>query len=178
MPPVLFDDLSVHEKHQLVFRAALRTTITVALVVAVYFLVPMDRAFGAATVSELVLGALVLVGVIAWQLRQIRRSVHPGARAVEAIAFTVPVYILLFATTYYLMAHANSTTFTAPFSRIDSMYFSVSVFTTVGFGDIVARAQAARVVVTCQMILNLVIVGLVLRLLVNAIKISRQQQAS
>ena len=178
MPTVLFDDLSVQEKRRVIVRAALRTTITVALVVAVYFLVPMDRAFGAATMAELVLAALVLVGVIAWQVRQIHRSEHPGARAVEAIAFTLPVYILLFATTYYLMERANATTFAQPLSRIDSMYFSVAVFTTVGFGDIAAKTQAARVVVTFQMILNLVIVGLVLRLLVNAIKISRQQQAS
>jgi hypothetical protein len=178
MPTVLFDDLSVQEKRRVVIRAALRTTITLAVVVAAYFLVPMDRAIGAATVSELVLAALVLVGVIAWQVRQIHRSEHPGARAVEAIAFTLPVYILLFATTYYLMERANATTFAQPLSRIDSMYFSVAVFTTVGFGDIAAKTQAARVVVTFQMILNLVIVGVVLRLLVNAIKISRQRQTS
>ena len=178
MPTVLFDDLSVHEKRRLVVRAALRTIITVALVVAVYFLAPMDRAISAVTVALLVLGVLVLVGVIAWQLRHVIRSEHPGARAVEAIAFTLPVYILLFATTYYLMERANATTFAQPLSRIDSMYFSVAVFTTVGFGDIAAKTQAARVVVTFQMILNLVIVGVVLRLLVNAIKISRQRQTS
>ena len=178
MPTVLFDDLSVHEKRRLVVRSALRTIITVVLVVAIYFLVPMDQALGAAIVTELALGVLVLFGVVAWQVRQIIRSEHPGVRAVEAFAFTLPVYILLFATTYYLMDHANATTFTQPLSRIDSMYFSVTVFTTVGFGDISAKAQAARVVVTCQMILDLVIVGLVLRLLVNAIKIGRQRQTS
>jgi hypothetical protein len=129
-------------------------------------------------VAELVLAALVLVGVIAWQLRQINRSEHPGARAVEAVAFTIPVYMLLFATTYYLMDHSNATAFTQPLSRIDSMYFSVSVFTTVGFGDIAARAQAARVVVTCQLILDIVIVGVVLRLLVNAIKTGRQRHTA
>ena len=84
----------------------------------------------------------------------------------------------MFATTYYLMDHANATTFTQPLTRIDSMYFSVSVFTTVGFGDITAKAQAARVVVTYQMILDLVIVGVVLRLLVSAVKIGRQRQIS
>jgi voltage-gated potassium channel len=178
MPTKNFDDLSVHEKRRLVARAALRTIVTVALVVAVYFLVPMDRAISAATVAELVLGVLVFFGVIIWQVRQISRSEHPGVRAVEALAFTLPVYILLFATTYYLMDHANATTFTQPLSRIDSMYFSVTVFTTVGFGDITAKARAARVIVTYQMILDLVIVGVVLRLVVNAIKIGRQRQTS
>lgn len=84
----------------------------------------------------------------------------------------------MFATTYYLMDHANATTFTQPLSRIDSMYFSVTVFTTFGFGDIAAKAQAARVIVTYQMIMDLVIVGVVLRLVVNAIKIGRQRQGS
>ena len=63
-------------------------------------------------------------------------------------------------------------------SRVDSMYFSVTVFTTVGFGDIAAKAQGARVIVTFQMILDLVIVGVVLRMVVNAIKIGRQRQTS
>ncbi len=178
MPTRHFDDLTVHEKSLLVARVALRTIITLALVVALYFLLPMDRAASAATVTELVLGILVLFAVIAWQVRQITRSRQPGVRAVEALSFSVPVYILLFATTYYLMDHANAATFGQPFSRIDSMYFSVTAFTTVGFGDITAKTQAARVIVTFQMMLDLVIVGVVLRLVVNAVKIGQQRQAS
>ncbi len=93
MPTVHFDDLSVHERRRLVARVALRTMFTVAMVVAVYLLVPMDRAISAATVTELLLGCLVLFGVITWQVRQIIRSEHPGVRAVEALALTLPVYI-------------------------------------------------------------------------------------
>ena len=88
------------------------------------------------------------------------------------------MYIFLFATTYYLMDHANAATFGQPFSRIDSMYFSVTAFTTVGFGDFTAKTQTARVIVTFQMMLDLVIVGVVLRLVVNAVKIGKQRQAS
>jgi hypothetical protein len=58
------------------------------------------------------------------------------------------------------------------------MYFSVTAFTTVGFGDIAAKTQAARVIVTLQMVLDVVIVGVVLRLVVNAVKIGRQRQPS
>ena len=76
------------------------------------------------------------------------------------------------------MGHAQPTTFAQPLSRIDSMYFSATVFTTVGFGDIAARGEAARVVVTLQMMLDLVVVGLVVRLVVNAIKIGKQRQVA
>ena len=58
------------------------------------------------------------------------------------------------------------------------MYFSATVFTTVGFGDITAKGQGARVLVTIQMMLDLVVVGLVVRLVVTAaIKIGRQRQS-
>ena len=56
------------------------------------------------------------------------------------------------------------------------MYFSTTIFTTVGFGDITAKSQAARVVVTLQMFLDLVILGLVARLVVNAVRIGKQRR--
>jgi voltage-gated potassium channel len=177
MPTQHFDDLTVHEKRRLVVQAVLRTTVTLAVVVAVYFLVPMDRPMSTATAVELVLGCLVLFAVIVWQIRQIIRSEHPGIRAVEGLAFSVPVFILWFATTYYLMDHANAATFAQPLTRIDSMYFSATVFTTVGFGDITAKGQGARVLVTIQMMLDLVVIGLVVRLVVNAVKVGRQRQS-
>jgi voltage-gated potassium channel len=139
MPTQHFDDLTVHEKRRLVIQAVLRTICTLAVVVAAYFLVPMDRPIDTATVVELVLGILVLSAAIAWQIRKIVRSEHPGIRAVEGLAFSLPLFILLFATTYYLMDHANGATFTQPLTRIDSMYFWATVFTTVGFGDITAK---------------------------------------
>jgi uncharacterized protein with GYD domain len=56
------------------------------------------------------------------------------------------------------------------------MYLSATVFTTVGFGDITAKTEAARIVVTIQMMLDLVIIGLVVRLVVNAIKIGQRRR--
>ncbi len=72
----------------------MHTIATIIAVVAIYFLIPMDHAITAATVIELVTGGLALFAVIAWQIREIMRSAHPGVRAVEALAFAVPVYVL------------------------------------------------------------------------------------
>ena len=123
------------------------------------------------------LGVLVLVAIIVWQIRRIVGSDHPISRAVEALALSVPLYALLFATTYYLMARANQASFGAPLSRIDAMYFSSTIFTTVGFGDITAKSEAARLVVTVQMWLDLLFLGLVVRLVVNVVKFSQQRRA-
>ncbi len=172
------DDLTSGERRRLVVWAVLRTIVTVALVVAIYFLIPLDHGTDAGTVTGLVLGLLAFVGVIAWQLRQIVRSGYPGLRAVEALAFSVPLYIFVFATAYFLMAHADTASFGSPLTKSDSMYFSTTVFTTVGFGDITAKSQAARVVVTVQMFLDLVILGLVARLVVNAVKMGKQRHVA
>jgi preprotein translocase subunit YajC len=173
-----FGDLPVRQRRRLVVGATVRTIATIALVVTIYYLIPMDRRVDAATGVELVLGVVVITAVVAWQVWQISRSEHPVARGVEAIALTIPLFVLLFATTYFLMAHAQTTTFSTPLTRTDAMYFSTTVFTTVGFGDITAKTQAARVVVTVQMMLDLVVVGAVARLIVNAVGIGRQRHST
>jgi voltage-gated potassium channel len=58
-------------------------------------------------------------------------------------------------------------------TRTDSLYFTVTVFATVGFGDITATSQGARMVVIAQMILDLLVLGLVVKVFVGAVEIGR-----
>ncbi len=156
----------------------MRTSLTIALVVTIYFLLPFDHGSNAGAVAELTVGVLALVAIIVWQIRRIVGSDHPISRAVEALALSVPLYVLLFATTYFLMARANQASFAGTLSRTDAMYFSSTIFTTVGFGDVTAKSEAARLVVTGQMWLDLLFLGLVVRLVVNAVKFSQQRRAT
>lgn len=172
-----YRDLALRGRKRLAVIAIVRTGLTIALVVAVYFLLPLDHSSSAGVVAELTLGVLALTAIIAWQVRRIVGSDHPTSRAVEALALSVPFYVLLFATTYFLMARANHASFGGPVSRTDALYFSTTVFTTVGFGDITAKTEAARLAVTIQMWLDLVFLGLVVRLVVNAVKFNQQRRA-
>lgn len=129
----------------MVVTAVLRTVATVALVLVLYFLLPLGGGTSVEKIIKITLGAMVLTAIIIWQVRQIIRSSHPVGRAVEALAFSIPLYMLLFATTYFVMAHSNPNTFGIALSRTDAMYFSSTVFTTVGFGDITAKSEAARI---------------------------------
>ncbi len=54
-------------------------------------------------------------------------------------------------------------------SKIDAMYFAVTVFSTVGFGDVTAKTELARTLVTFQMFLNLVVIGLVVKGIFGAV---------
>ena len=112
----------------------------------------------------------------AYQLRAIIKARYPAIRAIEALAATAPLFLLLFAATYFLMAQADLDNFNVhSLTRTDALYFTVTVFATVGFGDIVATTQLARLLVTVQMILDLGVLGLGLRVFLGAVQRGRQQ---
>ena len=128
-----------------------------------YFVLPLDRAFSAATLAGLAAGVLATGLLVAWQVRAILRSPHPALRAVESIALLLPFFLLMFAATYDVLSDSDPHAFTESLDRIDGLYFVVTVFATVGFGDISAVSPVARVLVTVQMIGDLILIGLVLR---------------
>jgi hypothetical protein len=78
------------------------------------------------------------------QVRSIIRAAYPALRAVGALATSVPVFLLLFAGTYFVMGSISVDNFSQPLTRTDTLYFTVTVFATVGFGDITAVSEAAR----------------------------------
>ena len=147
---------------------------TIALLV-IYYLLPLDRTSIGVTVAILGLGLLALVGLVAFQVRAIIRSSTPGLRGVGALATSAPLFLLLFSATYYVMGSIASDSFTEPLTRTDALYFTVTVFATVGFGDIAAKTEMARALVTGQMVAGIVIVGIGARIIVDAIKRGREQ---
>jgi voltage-gated potassium channel len=148
---------------------------TVALV-AIYYLLPLDRTSIGVAVGMLVFGLLALVGLVAFQVRSIIKAKYPALRAVGALATSVPLFLLLFAGTYFVMGGISEANFNEPLTRTDALYFTVTVFATVGFGDIVATTQGARVVVMGQMVAGIVTIGLGARVIVDAVKRGQQRQ--
>ena len=162
------------------FRRALVTLLralgsTVALV-AIYYLLPLDGTSIEVAVGMLAFGLLALAGLVAFQVRSIIRAKYPALRAVGALATSVPLFLVLFAGTYFVMGGISDANFSEPLTRTDALYFTVTVFATVGFGDIVATTEGARVVVMGQMVAGIVIIGLGARIIVDAVKRGQQRQ--
>jgi hypothetical protein len=101
------------------------------------------------------------------------RSPYPALQGVQALAIIIPLFLLIFAYTYYIVEHNIPNSFTTPLTRTDSLYFVVTVFATVGFGDITAVTQVARVLVIIQMVGDLLVLGVVLRVVVSAVQRGR-----
>ncbi|WP_301112877.1 potassium channel family protein [Microbacterium sp.] len=171
--------LTRRERRRFILRGLARAALMTVLLVAVYFVVPLEWIDAMPVTVVLVVAPVILLVVTAWQISAILRSDQPGLRGIEALAIIAPLYLLLFAATYFLMALDDPTTFTAdPISRVDALYLTVTIFSTVGFGDISAASQTARIVVTIQMILNLIVLGAGVKLLTGAVKRGRETNDS
>lgn len=157
--------------------SALGAVVTAAVLVALYYLLPLDDLSGASAVSGLILGIVVFVALISWQVWRILRSDHPGSRALEGLFVAVPLFILLFATAYYLMGRAEPKDFTEALSRTDALYLTVTIFSTVGFGDISPQGETARLVVAGQMILDLIVLGVGIKIILGAVRRSKERSA-
>jgi len=86
------------------------------------------------------------------------------------------LFLLLFASAYFVMEKGSPASFTHPLTRTDALYFVVTTFSTVGYGDITPVSQTARIVVTVQMLLDLLALGLGIRAFVGAVQLARQSR--
>ena len=102
------------------------------------------------------------------QLRRISQAILPELRSIEGLGVIIAVFLVAFSSTYLGMSHQAATTFTKSLDHVQALYFTISVFSTVGFGDITPRTDVARLVVSAQMLLDLVVIGAVVRIIFNA----------
>ncbi|MFD9124393.1 potassium channel family protein [Kitasatospora sp. NPDC059571] len=155
-----------------------RTLCTSTGLVVAYYLMPLDHPFSGDTGAALALGLLGIVLLLVWQTRAIMQSDRPRLRAIESLLTTIPLFLLLFSTIFYSLERTNPQSFSEPMTRTDALYFTVTVFSTVGFGDITARSETARIVTTCQMIGDLLLLGVAARVLVTAVQEGLRRQAA
>jgi voltage-gated potassium channel len=165
-------------------RAPVRTMVSTGLralgatiaLVAIYYLLPLDHSSTWVAATMLVIGLVAFIALVIFQLRSIVRSRFPTLRAVEALATSLPLFLLLFSGTYVVMAAVSVSNFGQKLTHTDALYFTVTVFTTVGFGDITAKTEGARLLVTAQMAADVIILGLGAKVILGAVTRGRQRQ--
>ena len=168
MAPRSFAEMQPRERRQALVRVVTRIVVVWIVVIGAYFIAPIGNDTTLSTIVKLVIDLALVIGIIFWQVRQVLHADLPEVRAMEALGAIVVVFLVLFAALYLSMSHYSSPTFTQPLDHVRALYFTVTVFSTVGFGDITAKTDAARAVVSVQMIFDLVLIGAVARLLLTA----------
>jgi voltage-gated potassium channel len=143
-------------------------TLGVLALFAAYFLVPTRSADQGSDVPWLLVALGAFAAVAAVQIPAIVRAPYPIIRAVGTIAILVSLYLLIFARLYLSISLGDPLAFSLPLDTTTALYFTVTVFATVGFGDIVAQINSMRLLVTLQMLLNLAVLGTLIRLITTA----------
>lgn len=146
----------------------LRTTLSLSTLLAAYFLIPTRSGDAVPDWGWFVLEMLAFAVIVGVQIPAIVKAKYPVLRAVETLAVLVPLYLLIFSRIYLSNSLSDSSDFSEPLNDVTALYFTVTVFASVGFGDIVARTDSMRLLVTLQMMLNLIVFGAVIRLLALA----------
>lgn len=123
----------------------------VVLMVVAYFLLPLHLLGAERPELSWTLFAVALGAVTVMLLREIRAVLLdvPHARPGFTIPLLMIASILVFAAAYGAIAR-QSAEFHGLRTRVDALYFTVATVATVGYGDITARGQTARILVMGQ----------------------------
>jgi len=150
------------------------TLIVVGLSVAYAFLPLRDTYWWVGPTIGLVLLAGTLP-VAVRRLRKVLASDHPMVDAVEGLVLVVAMMVVGFASLYYAIDSSHDQ-FNGLETRIDSLYFTVTTLSTVGFGDITATSQKARFIVTGQILIDLAFIGVAVRVFGNVATSRRKSE--
>ena len=175
-----YEELTRAGRHRVVAGVLLRAAAAVTLLVVGYYLAPLDRPLDTGTLITFLL-ALALVGaVIAWEVRSILTSDVPRLRAAQTVGVGVPMLLLVFASVYVQIETSQPNSFSETLSRTDALYFTATVFSTVGFGDIAPKSELARIVTMSQMLTGLIVLGLVAKVVFGAVQtaVARREGAA
>lgn len=176
--PQRLTTLAVRERRRALMTTTLRSLLAFAVVVGAYYLLPVgDGGSDVSTVVRLVLGVLLFVAILAWQVRQILRSAVPALQAVEALIVAIPTFIVVYASTYVGIESALPGSFSQSIDKSAALYFTVVTLGTVGYGDIAPVSTGARLTVSSQVMLDLVLIAVVVRLLTGAARRSLDRRA-
>lgn len=143
------------------------------LVIVALTAVPLSERWPHSAVKVLDVLFMVCMGVVfllylRWQVHSIHRSGTPQARWIESVIVLGFLFVAVFARSYRILDTTGPDMFSEHLTTLGSYYYAVTVFSTVGFGDIVPKNDLARIFTMVQMVGNLALIGLVVKVLSSA----------
>jgi hypothetical protein len=160
-------DLERRTRRQVIALSIGKTVLGSALMLGAYALLPVEGLGEVGVVAWLGLGLTLVTVALVLQIRSILHADYPELRAIEGVVFTVTVFVVVFSLVYLTLSSARPESFTEELDRVSAFYYTTSILSTVGFGDISARTDVARGVATLQMLLDLTLIALIARVILG-----------
>jgi hypothetical protein len=148
----------------------IETVVVCGLIILAYAMLPLDGENRWVGVTIGVLVILSVIPVVTRRIRRVLRADRPLSEAIGAIIVTATVAVIGSSGVYFAMARADPGQFDGLGTKVDGVYFAVTVMTTTGFGDIVATSQVARLVTTLHIVFTVALLGAAFRLIAWATK--------
>ncbi|MFC4125820.1 potassium channel family protein [Nocardia rhizosphaerae] len=155
---------------------ALRNGAAAAFALLLYYSVPIGVVFELdAWPGRLagVLGFLAGIAGLAWLVwRRIEHFLHAPPTAggrVDGVLLVVCIVCVVFSLFYYRLQQLHPGQFEGLSTRTDALYYTLVTLGTVGFGDIHAVGQAARIVTMVQIVFDLVIIGTLVSIVTTSV---------
>lgn len=125
-------------------------------VLVAYYAVPIRQQGGEWTIGLLI--TIVAAALIAWAIIGQYRLMVRGEQVANlpTLALLAVLAVSVFSLGFYILQGSRPDEFVGLQTRTDALYFSLSSISTVGYGDVHAAGQAARVMVSVQLVFNLV----------------------
>ena len=146
--PQRLSDLSSAERRNRIALAVARITAAWAIFIGIYYFIPFNAKYSYDAIIRLGVGALIFVVILYVQVRHIRGADVPELRAIESIGTIVPFFLVAFAGTYITLSHASQSNFSVPLNHTNALYFTITVLSTVGFGDITPQRDISQIIVS------------------------------
>jgi len=133
-----------------------------------YFLLPFTEVTPLDTLLRLGGGILLLAAAAGWLIRSILIARYPQVRSIESLGLLFWMLVIVFSIVYHSISQVFPGSFTEPLNDVGGLYFTITVLSAVGFGDITPVTDAARIAVSVQMLADLVLFGVIVRVLLGA----------
>ncbi|WP_227996940.1 potassium channel family protein [Nocardia australiensis] len=94
-----------------------------------------------------------------WRVSRYMADPQAASGRVEGVLFALCVAVTFFALYYYLLEQRSPGQFDGLSTRTDALYYTIVTLGTVGYGDVHAVGQAARIATMVQVVFDLVVIG-------------------
>ncbi|GEM34034.1 hypothetical protein NN3_50410 [Nocardia neocaledoniensis NBRC 108232] len=155
---------------------ALRNGAAAAFALLLYYSVPTGVVFELDAWPGRVIGVLGFVagvaglGWLVWRRidHLLNRPPTAGGR-VDGVLLVVCIVCVVFSLFYYRLQELHPGQFEGLSTRTDALYYTLVTLGTVGFGDVHAVGQAARIVTMVQIVFDLIVLGTLISIVTSSV---------
>ena len=167
MSPRKLAELSRSElRHEVTKSLLIITSFSVAILVT-YFTLPFDNYDASSqSIGRLAVGITIFGFILFFMLKRITKADIPQLRAGETLVISLLIFLCFYASVYLSVSNVDAQSFSLVLNHVSALYFTVVTFGTVGYGDISAQTDLARMLVSVQILIDLVFIAALVRLVV------------